>query len=121
MPNSKPPHPPPPPPPIFLSNEDLQALRRYINGLPIDQAKKNNILNVITLIKYDPEYVGEFTGNTFEGPDKEYNQVKDKIDAYIKYGYAELNGGRRTRKSRKHRKPRKHRKTRKRRTKRNKK
>ena len=115
MPNSK-------PPPISLIDEDLQALRRYINGLPIDQAKKNNILNVITLIEYDPGYIGEFTGNTFEGPDKEYNQVKDKIDAYIKYGYAELNGGRRTRKSRKPRKPRKPRKTRKtRKTKRNKK
>jgi hypothetical protein len=89
--------------------------------LPIDEAKKDNIINAINSIEYDPEYIGEFTGNTFEGPDKEYNQVKDKIDAYLKYGYAELNGGRRTRKSRKPRKPRKHRKTGKRRTKRNKK
>jgi|694.fasta_scaffold117459_3 hypothetical protein len=85
----------------------LQALTRYINGLPIDEAKKDNILNAINSIEYDPGYIGEFTGNTFEGPNKEYNQVKDKIDAYLKYGYAELNGGRRTRKHRKPRKPRK--------------
>ncbi len=105
-----------------LSYQSRQALTRYINGLPIDdEAKKNNILNAINSIEYDPEYIGEFTGNTFEGPDKEYNQMKDKIDAYLKYGYAELNGGRRTRKSRKPRKPRKPRKHWKRRTKRNKK
>ncbi len=109
----------------ILSDLDRQLITRYVNKLHdderIDEAKKDNILNVIKSIKYDPEYVGEFTGNTFEGPDKEYNQVMDKIHAYLKYGYAELNGGRRTRKSRKSRKPRKSRKHWKRRTKRNKK
>ena len=80
---------------VKLSPKVVQQLITYINELPsIDEEKKESMINVVKSIKYDPEYTSAFTGNIFEGEDKEYYQVKDKIDGYLK-GYSDFDGGRR--------------------------
>jgi hypothetical protein len=72
---------------LNLSPGDKELLIDYINNHPnLDINKKNSAIANLEYITFDPNYESKFTGNLFTGEDAKYNQARDKIDAFFKYG-----------------------------------
>lgn len=58
-----------------------EMMKKYDNHPRLEEADA-----MLEVMMYEPEYIGQFTGKTFEGiEDKEYWQGLDKIDAFFKY------------------------------------
>lgn len=58
-----------------------EMMKNYQDHPRIDEADA-----MLEVMMYEPEYIGQFTGKSFEdSEDKEYWQGLDKIDAFFKY------------------------------------
>jgi len=71
-----------------LSEEDKELLREYIKSLRNyhEPHEIEEALQMLEHAEYNPSYKSAFSGKKFEGEDKEFFQVQDKIDAFFKYG-----------------------------------
>lgn len=94
-----------PPENDLLSQEDINILTREIRRDYSDDPRMEEVIALLPRIRYERDYTGKFTGDTFEGTeDKEYWQARDKIAAFFKYGDTIVEtsmqqGGRRKRKN----------------------
>lgn len=68
-----------------MSEDTKEMLRRVLDGYQHDRRYNDAIRDrIVEDMIFEPDYIGNFTGKTFQGEEKEYWQGADKIQSYFK-------------------------------------
>lgn len=68
-----------------MREETKKLLRKMLDGYRHDRRFYIALRErIVEDMKFEPDYIGNFTGKTFDGPEKEYWQGADKIQSYFK-------------------------------------
>jgi hypothetical protein len=68
-----------------LNKSDQEYIKNFILENYGNDSRKQEALDAVPKLYYDPEYESVFDGNLFTGPYKERYQAMDKIQAFFKY------------------------------------